>query len=115
MDLTRSIGLPAAPARDRKLTQCINLKLAALGCPTVAAEMDSDFQDMAAALLARHRETERLLANYLCPADRRIQDFLYDYLQDAPLAKLPARTFVLERHGMARALSLPATRDEFCS
>lgn len=116
MDLTRSIGLPSPPSAQRlKLAQCINLKLAALGCPTVDSAMDMDFQDMAAALLARHRETERLLAHYLCPADRRIQDFLYDYLQGAPLAKLPSRTFVLERHGMARSLSLPATQNEFRS
>ena len=46
----------------------------------------------------------RLLANYLSPVDHRIQTFLYDYLQDAPLAKLPAKTFVLDRPGVARAL-----------
>ena len=66
-------------------------------------------------LIARAPEKERLLANHLCPADQRIQTFLYDYLQDVPVAKLPPRTFVLDRPGMARVLSLPVDRDEFSS
>ena len=41
--------------------------------------------------------------------------FLHDYLQGAPVAKLPARTFVLDRYGLARAISLPPTRDHFAS
>ena len=68
-----------------------------------------------AALLAHQREINRLLANYLCPADNRIQTFLYDFLQEAALAKLPNRTFVLDRYGLARVLSLPPGRDSFAS
>jgi phosphoenolpyruvate carboxykinase (diphosphate) len=57
-----------------------------------------------------------LLSNYLCPADSRIQTFLYDYLQDAvAVPKLPARSLALDRPGLARALSLPPTRDDFSS
>jgi hypothetical protein len=73
------------------------------------------FDDVVSALSAQYREKERLLANHLCPADNRIQTFLYDYLQDAPLAKLPAHTFVLDRYGLARALSLPPSRDDYAS
>jgi hypothetical protein len=47
--------------------------------------------------------------------DQRIQTFLYDYLQDAPVTKLPTRTFTLDRAGLARVLSLPIDRDEFSS
>jgi hypothetical protein len=97
------------------LIQYINFKLAAMDCPTVAVGGDPEFREMAQALLARERQARRLLANYLCPADNRIQTFLYDYLQDAPLAKLPNRTFVLDRYGLARTLSLPVSRDEFAS
>src|SRR6476661_2235292 len=50
---------------------------------------------------------ERLLASYLSPCDQRIQTFLYDYLQDIPTAKLPNKTFVLDRPGLARLLSVP--------
>ena len=120
--LSGGSGLPGTdiPAADQStlpsanLIRYINLKLAALDCPTLEVNNTADFEEMAA-LLAHQREINRLLANYLCPADNRIQSFLYDYLQDAPLAKLPTRTFVLDRFGMARVLSLPATRNEFTS
>jgi hypothetical protein len=103
---------PTTP--DAKLIQYINLKLAALGCPTCDSDDNSQFEEMSA-MLAHQREINRLLANYLCPADNRIQTFLYDFLQDAPLAKLPTRTFVLDRYGLARALSLPPSRNSFTS
>src|SRR6202050_1729571 len=99
---------------DSKLIQYINLKLAALGCPTCENGDSSQFEEMSA-LLAHQREINRLLANYLCPADNRIQTFLYDFLEDAPLAKLPTRTFVLELCGPARRVALPPVRDSFAS
>lgn len=106
----------AVPDSEKKLWQYINLKLAALGCPTARAAEDGEFQDLVAAFLNHQRETERLLANYLCPADWRIQSFLDDYLYETGLApKLPFRTFVLDREGVARALSLPPDRDVFAS
>ena len=74
--------------------------------------MDSEFTEIASALVARYREEERLLASYLSPSDQRIQTFLYDYLQDIPVAKLPNKTFVLDRPGLARLLSLPLDQDE---
>lgn len=104
------------PASDKKLWQYINLKLAALGCPTVKAVEDTEFQEMVHAVLQHQRETERLLANYLCPADWRIQQFLDEYLYETGLTpKLPWRTFVLDRAGVARALSLPPDQDVFKS
>src|ERR1019366_6612342 len=83
---------------------------------TVAASSDPEFEEMTAALLQRQHETDRLLADYLCPADQRIQVFLNAYLKETGLAiKLPGRTFVLDRYGLARVLSLPPDRDEFTS
>ena len=99
---------------EAKLIDYINLKLAALGCPTCDAGDASRFEEMSA-LLAHQREVNRLLANYLCPADHRIQTFLSNFLHDAPLAKLPASTFVLDRYGLARALSLPPGGQMFTS
>jgi hypothetical protein len=116
MDLEKSIGLGVefSQAARERMVRYINLKLAYLGCPTAGAEAGSDYDDMVAALLSRHQETERLLADYLCPADQRIQRFLDAYLgPDAPSARLPVRTFVLDRHGLARTLSLPHDRDVF--
>ena len=93
----------------------INVKLALLGFPPVGAGGGAEFADILSALVAQYREKERLLANHLCPADHRIQTFLYDYLEDVPVTKLPLRTFTLDRPGMARGLSLPVDCDHFSS
>ncbi len=106
----------AVPTSEKKLWPYINLKLATLGLPTAKFGDDAEFQEMVHVLLQHQRETERLLANYLCPADWRIQQFLDDYLYETGLApQLPKRTFVLDRPGVARALSLPPDQDVFKS
>jgi phosphoenolpyruvate carboxykinase (diphosphate) len=97
------------------LVPYINVKLSLLGCPPVPTSEGAQFSDTVASLIAHYREKERLLANHLCPVDQRIQTFLYDYLQEVPVAKLPLRTLELDRPGMARLLSLPVDRDEFAS
>src|ERR1700733_1047347 len=93
----------------------INVKLSLLGFQPVATGAGAEFNEVVSTLVAQYREKERLLANYLCPADQRIQTFLYDYLQDVPVAKLPLRTLTLDRPGLARVLSLPVDRDHFNS
>ncbi len=118
MNLSRTIGLGGEPSieSELRLTNYINLKLSALGCPTVRTHDEQEFLDLASALLSHHRETDRLLANYLCPADWRIQQFLDEHLYATSIQpKLPGHTFVLDRHGLARALSLPPNRDYFIS
>src|SRR5580658_5473179 len=93
----------------------INVKLSLLGFPPVATADTAGLTDIVSTLVAQYREKERLLANHLCPVDQRIQTFLFDYLQDNPVAKLPLRTLTLDRLGMARMLSLPVDRDFFSS
>ena len=93
----------------------INVKLALIGCAPVPLQGDREFVEIAAAMAAQSREKDRLLGQHLCPADQRIQNFLHDYLQEIPAPKLPARTFALDRAGLARVLSLPVDRDEFAS
>ncbi len=100
---------------SNSLTSYINRKLALLGFQPVTAADGAEFSDAASSLVAQYREKERLLASHSSPIDQRIQTFLYDYLQDVPVAKLPARTLTLDKPGMARALSLPIDRDEFAS
>src|SRR5580693_5179903 len=93
----------------------INVKLALIGCSPVPVQGDKEFVEIAAAMAAQSREKDRLLGQHLCPADQRIQNFLHDYLQEIPAPKLPARTFTLDRAGLARVLSLPVDRDDFAS
>ena len=115
MDDAERIGL--AVADPESLHRHINLKLAELGLPTVPPPGGGPALDAALAqLVAHHREKDRLLASYLCPADNRVQSFLYEYLQDVVVPpKLPARTLVLDRPGLARLLSLTPGKDEVAS
>ena len=106
------------PKRDEELDRCINLKLAALGLPVSRSAAGSDFLQIAGPLLRNYYQKDRQLGNSLCASDSRIQDFLDAYLSDVcpqGAARLPGNTFVLDREGMARVLSLPVTSDSFSS
>ncbi len=98
------------------IEQYILLRLAMLGARGLPSVTGAGLPSIASALLSRHRENVRLLADHLCPADVRIQSFLDDFLRDSgPVARLPSQTFVLDSPGLARMLSLPPDRDEFFS
>ncbi len=117
-NIASKIGLaPQSHVVGARLRTYINLKLAAIGCPTAESEVDDNgFGNLAESMLAHNRETSRLLADYQCPADWRIQRFLDEYLYSSgKIPRLPAQTFILDRHGLARALSLPCEGDEFVS
>ncbi len=111
-------GLDFASQKQREELQHINLQLAALGQPVCEVDGDRQYLDIAGHLLKNYTRQRRLLAEYRCPADQRIQDFLNAYLQengeDADI-RLPGETFVLERKGLARELSLPFQHNEFHS
>jgi len=122
MNLKKSLGLDrngnSEPLKTKRLNQYINLKLASLNQPTYRKLDDSRFLDLASDLIKNHKEKNRLLANYLCPADQRIQNFIDQYLsefKDVINLRLPSITFILESHGLARALSVPPDRDDFVS
>src|SRR6516225_3065921 len=89
------------------LADYLNVKLSLLGLPAVGDTSEAGLPRFVPSLIAQYREKERLLADHLCPADQRIQTFLFDYLQDVPVPRLPTRTLVLDQPGMARILSLP--------
>jgi len=104
--------------RDEELDRYINLKLAALGLPVSRNAAGADFLEIAGPLLRNYCQKDRQLGNWLCASDSRIQDFLDSYLDNVcphGAARLPANTFVLDREGMARVLSLPVTSDVFSS
>ena len=108
---------PQSNVTGARLRTYINLKLASIGCPTAESGADDNgFGNLAESMLAHSRETSRLLADYQCPADWRLQRFLDEYLYSTgKIPRLPSRTFILDRHGLARALSLPSEGDEFVS
>jgi len=93
------------------------LKLASLGLPVYSKE-GTAFLELANDMLANYREKNRLLADYLPPADSRIQAFLDSYLSALPSEdrpRLPSGTLVLDRYGMARELSLPPDAHDYKS
>ena len=122
MDFGEALGLhldmtqQQRDAERSELLRYVNLKLAANGLPTVPAAGGAELVELASGLLVNFNEKARLLADYRCPADERIESFLAqhfgDLVGDKPL-RLPARTFILDRHGLARELSLPADGDHF--
>ncbi len=110
------LGGPVSPEAERQLHLYINLKLRELDCPTFPFPAGDDLGGILGDLLALNREKDRLLADRLCPVDQRIQIYLYDTLDGVVhVPHLPARTLVLDRYGLARALSLPPDRDVYVS
>ena len=102
-------------ASDQELFRYLNLKLAAMGQPTSRGTADPEFLEIAGPLLRNYYQKDRLLGDRLCPVDGRIQAFVDDVLKDCGAPRLPSRTLVLDRPGLARLLSLPPDRDEFSS
>jgi len=109
---------PVAPERMKRIRQ-INLQLAAFGQP-VPREGSDDLLDVAADLLRNYRQHRRLLRDYRCPADQRIQDFVNATLARSGVlsgmdsrVQLPAAPFILDRPGLAAELSLPLDGDQF--
>ena len=120
MDLKRTFGYdPRSSAESRaedrrNIRQYVRLRLVASGLVPEGGGL----AEAAAGLLANHREQSRLLLDHRCGADKRIEDFLSAHLADVGLEAerwLPGRTLVLDRHGMARELSLPSAGHEFVS
>jgi hypothetical protein len=120
MDVQQRLGLTmtgepvSAEGRQRRLRQ-VNLQLVASGLP-VADNGDAEFAALAGPVLDSFRAQVRLLSEMRCPADARIEAFLADHFSDQNLAsklRLPDRTVILGRHGIARELSLPTGHDVY--
>ncbi len=113
----------ASPDEENRLREFVNLKLASRGYPIVGDEADYPFLDLGRSLIANFQEKSRLLSDYLCPADASIDAFLRNYLGDEivnevfpdKMRLLPVNPLVMERHGIARMLSLPPDEDVFKS
>ena len=111
-------SIPGGAGQLDELIRYLNLKLASLGQPTSASTADPYSLEVAGPLLRNHYHKDLMLGDQLCPADSRIQEFLDAYLAEVcpnGATRLPSRTFVLDRPGLARVMSLPATGDFIAS
>ncbi len=102
--------------RQLKL-QHICMQLAALG-HHCQMNTDRSYLSVADSILRNYSQHRRLLADYRCPADQRIQDFLNDYLKRNGVdtnINLPGETFSLLQPGLAREISLPHSENYYQS
>lgn len=116
---------PITGKSRREIIRYINLKLASMGQPIFEGKLDSDgstmseheFIQLADSLLINYREKMRLLSDRVInPADKRIQDFICDYFQEIEFDKslrLPFDSFVLDKPGIAREVSLPPDKNSY--
>jgi len=122
LDVRNALGLapePALhdPANRRRQRREVNLELVVNGLSPVDAE-DAEFAGLANRLVDGLQERVRLLGEHRCPADQRIDAFLQSHFAGLNLPsplRLPDRTLVLDRHGIARELSIPARGDKFAN
>jgi len=122
MDFKTQLGLDPLTAEyaheEGLLVDYVNLKLTSIGQPTFGEEEGSDVFGLGKSLLASYQEKSRLLADYLPPVDQRIQSFFMEYFNELDIGEiphLPNDTLILDRHGVARTLSVPAKGDHFSS
>ena len=117
-DPRRSLSWFREADRDPKsaalLRQYIYLQMAA--SDLVLDEEVASKIDLPDGLLANLEEKNRLLSQLRAPIDHRIEAFLESQFSDCQLSsplRLPATSLVLDRHGLARQLSLPDGGDKF--
>jgi hypothetical protein len=118
MEMERAVGLRPDGAvwlpERRTAIRSILLKLAAMGVPVPVESGDQEVLHLAGDLFARYREQTRLLSEHLCPADRRIQNYIDGLLSAVNFpepVRLPAETLVPDHYGLARELSFPVDAD----
>lgn len=97
------------------LLQYIALKLVANGQPVPTGFRSADPLGAQRILGTFHQRLKHLDA-VRCPVDRRIESFLtrhFEGISSSEALQLPDTTLVLDRHGIARELSLPIDGDQF--
>lgn len=118
MPLEKSLGFrnyQSQPDVDgwRNLRRYANLLLASQGLSTAElADPDAEHVfDIAGTLVDRAAERNRILSEFRCPVDQRIEGFLRTHFADVPggaQLQLPLGPLELDRHGVARVMSIPA-------
>lgn len=119
--LQRAIGWDRDIAADQTerehLRSYIAFQMASAGLspPDDKTSVDA-MAAFSAGILESLKAKNRMLADHRAPIDSRIEAFLNRYFSeevgDQPL-RLPSQSLTLDRHGMARELSLPVNGDSF--
>jgi hypothetical protein len=120
-DLEESIGFVSHQSSEelaesrRSITRYIVLKLLANGLPIPKCFEDHDRLGAPRLLSTYHHRLKRLDSIH-CPADARIEAFLrryFDRVKGCSAMRLPDLTVILDRHSIARELSLPHDGDQY--
>jgi len=120
-DLEESIGFVSHQSSQQlgesreSITRYIVLKLLANGLPVPKCFEDHDRLGAPRLLSTYHHRLKRLDSIH-CPADARIEAFLrryFDRVKGCSALRLPDLSIILDRHGIARELSLPHNGDEY--
>jgi hypothetical protein len=124
MKLQEQLGFYVQKKKRRRgnerqhLIRYIKMKLLANGLPCPGNSSDSSPKHSMAPenFLANLEQRLKLLGDILSPADKRIESFLENHFSDVsakqPL-QLPRRSVILDRHGLAREMSLPFKADDY--
>ncbi len=120
-DLEESIGFVSHQSSEElaesrtSITRYIILKLLANGLPIPKKFEDHDRLGAPRLLSTYHHRLKRLDSIH-CPADARIEAFLrryFDRVKGCSALRLPDLTIILDRHSIARELSLPHDGDQY--
>ncbi len=116
---------PISGRNRRDVIRYINMKLASMGQPIFEGNInpsedsmsEQEFVNLAESLLNNYKEKMRLLSTEVInPVDRRIQHFINTYLEDLEFDKslrIPFDSFVLDKPGIGREVSLPPDRNSY--
>ena len=120
-DLEESIGFVSHQSNEQQtesresITRYIVLKLLANGLPVPKCFEDHDRLGAPRLLSTYHNRLKRLDSIH-CASDIRIEAFLrryFDRVKGCSALRLPDLTVILDRHGIARELSLPHDGDDY--
>ena len=119
-EMQRALGwdreLSADSNEQDRLRSYIAFQMASAGLAPPSECHSDEMAAFSAGILESLREKNHLLAEYRAPIDERIEHYLNDHFASVVgdrTLRLPSRSLTLDRHGMARALSLPIDGHEF--
>lgn len=109
------IGLRDSRQNRQQIVNYIALKLIANGQPVPSSLVAKDTLGAERILRTVHQRLKQI-ETARCAVDKRIEDFLnrhFAAVTGGDRLQLPETSLVLDRHGLARELSLPATEDHY--